>query len=102
MLLTELEDFVTRHRLCGTMTGDATEPETNGYMVTISLLLRRRVHAVGDVGGCRARATVGRGLTLTLSPAARALARAYRPAREIPGSRLQIQLKAVSGALASP
>ena len=35
MLLAELEDFVTRYRPCGQLTGDATEPEANGYLVTI-------------------------------------------------------------------
>ena len=35
MLLAELEDFVIRHRPCGQLTGDATEPEAN------RLLLRR-------------------------------------------------------------
>jgi len=36
MLLAELAQFVTRHRACGTMTGDATEPEPSGYMLTVS------------------------------------------------------------------
>ena len=36
MLLAELEDFVIRHRACGQLTGDATEPEPNGYMLTVS------------------------------------------------------------------
>ena len=27
---------VARHRACGTMTGDATEPEPSGYMLTVS------------------------------------------------------------------
>jgi hypothetical protein len=31
MLLDELADFVTRHRACGQLAGDATEPEANGY-----------------------------------------------------------------------
>ena len=35
MLLAELADFVTRHRPCGQLTGDATEPGANGYMVTV-------------------------------------------------------------------
>jgi hypothetical protein len=34
MLLAELEDFVTRHRACGQLTGDATEPEASGYSMT--------------------------------------------------------------------
>ena len=36
MLLAELEDFVTRHRACGTMTGDATEPAPDGYMLNVN------------------------------------------------------------------
>jgi hypothetical protein len=35
MLLAELADFVTRHRPSGQLTGDAIEPEANGYMVTV-------------------------------------------------------------------
>ena len=34
MLLAELEDFVARHRACGTMTGDATGPEAFDYSMT--------------------------------------------------------------------
>jgi hypothetical protein len=34
MLLAELEDFVARHRPCGQLTGDATEPEPTGYSIT--------------------------------------------------------------------
>jgi hypothetical protein len=36
MLLAELADFVTRHRPCGQLTGDASEPEPSGYMVIVS------------------------------------------------------------------
>jgi hypothetical protein len=36
MLLAELADFVTRHRLCSGLTGDATEPEASGYLATVS------------------------------------------------------------------
>jgi hypothetical protein len=36
MLLAELAEFVTRHRPCGQLTGDATEPAANGYMVTVA------------------------------------------------------------------
>jgi len=36
MLLADLEDFITGHRPCGKLTGDATEPATNGYMVTVA------------------------------------------------------------------
>jgi hypothetical protein len=35
MLLAELADFVTRHRPCGQLTGDASEPEPSGYMLTV-------------------------------------------------------------------
>jgi hypothetical protein len=34
--LADLADFVTRHRACVQLTGDATEPEANGYMVTVA------------------------------------------------------------------
>jgi hypothetical protein len=34
MLLAELADFVTRHRACGKLTGDATEAEADGYSMT--------------------------------------------------------------------
>jgi hypothetical protein len=34
-LLTDLRDFVARHRPCGQLTVDATEPEADGYMVTV-------------------------------------------------------------------
>jgi hypothetical protein len=36
MLLAELGDFVTRHRPCGQLTGDATEPAPNGYMLSVA------------------------------------------------------------------
>jgi hypothetical protein len=36
MLLADLAEFVTRHRPCGQLTGDATEPAANGYMVTVT------------------------------------------------------------------
>ena len=51
MLLAELEDFVIRHRPCGQPTGDATEPEPDGYIADGELLLRRQLPAVGDAGG---------------------------------------------------
>ena len=35
MLLAELADFVTRYRPCGQLTGDATKPEPEGYLVTV-------------------------------------------------------------------
>jgi hypothetical protein len=34
MLLAELEDFVTRHRACGRLTGEATEPAAFDYSIT--------------------------------------------------------------------
>ena len=35
MLLAELAEFATRRRPCGGLTGDATEPEANGYLLTV-------------------------------------------------------------------
>ena len=35
-MLAELEDFVTRRRACGHLTGEATEPAPNGYLVTVA------------------------------------------------------------------
>ena len=35
MLLADLADFVTSHRPCGQVTGDATEPAAEGYLVTV-------------------------------------------------------------------
>jgi hypothetical protein len=34
--LSELADFVTRHRPCGQITGDAAEPEPSGYVLIVS------------------------------------------------------------------
>ena len=34
MLLAELEDFVARHRACGQLAGEATEPEAFDYSIT--------------------------------------------------------------------
>ena len=51
VLLADLADFVTRHRPCGLLTGDATEPAPDGYLVTVELLLRRHVPALGHAGG---------------------------------------------------
>jgi hypothetical protein len=36
IVLAELTDFVTRHRAHGKLTGDATEPEANDYMLTVT------------------------------------------------------------------
>ena len=35
-LLAELEEFVGDHRPHGTLTCDATEPEWNGYLLTVA------------------------------------------------------------------
>jgi len=35
-LLADLEDFVHDHRPHGPMTGDATEPAWNGYLLTVA------------------------------------------------------------------
>jgi len=36
VLLADLADFVTRHWPCGQLTGDATEPEPSGYVLTVT------------------------------------------------------------------
>ncbi len=36
MLLDDLTQFVSCHRACGQLTGDATEPAANGYLVTVT------------------------------------------------------------------
>jgi hypothetical protein len=51
MLLAELADFVTRHRPCGQLTGDATEPGANGYTPTVGCGGGVRFPPVGDGGG---------------------------------------------------
>ena len=35
-LLAELEEFVRDHRAHGALTGDATEPAWNGYLLTVA------------------------------------------------------------------
>jgi hypothetical protein len=35
LLLADLAEFATRHRACGQLTGDATEPVPNGYLLTV-------------------------------------------------------------------
>lgn len=35
-VIADLEAFVTRHRPCGALTGDATPPTVDGYTVTVS------------------------------------------------------------------
>jgi hypothetical protein len=37
-MMSELSDFVSRHRAHGKLTGDASEPEANGYMLSVSCL----------------------------------------------------------------
>ena len=34
-LLADLEDFIREHRPHGSMTGDATQPASNGYLLTV-------------------------------------------------------------------
>ena len=34
-MFTDLEEFVRDHRLHGRLTGDATEPAWNGYLLTV-------------------------------------------------------------------
>jgi hypothetical protein len=36
MLLPELADFFTRHRPCGELTCDITEPVPGGYLLTVT------------------------------------------------------------------
>jgi hypothetical protein len=36
-LLTDLEEFVQEHRPHGGMTGDATQPAWNGYLLTVAV-----------------------------------------------------------------
>jgi len=35
MVLAEPADFATRHRPCGQLSGDASEPEPDGYMLSV-------------------------------------------------------------------
>jgi len=35
-LLSDLEEFIHDHRLYGALTGDATEPAWNGYLLTVA------------------------------------------------------------------
>jgi hypothetical protein len=35
-LLSDLEEFIHDHRLYGVLTGDATEPAWNGYLLTVA------------------------------------------------------------------
>jgi hypothetical protein len=36
IMLTDLEEFVVDHRPHGALTGDATEPVWNGYLLTVA------------------------------------------------------------------
>ena len=38
-LLAELEEFVADHRSLGTLTGDATVPSWNGYLLIVACVL---------------------------------------------------------------
>jgi hypothetical protein len=51
-LIADLEAFVHDHRPHGQMTGDATEPASNGYRLTVACV-RRGVRSVGHAGGGR-------------------------------------------------
>ena len=46
-LLADLEEFVHDHRPHGALTGDATEPTTNGYLLNGGVPVRRGIRAVG-------------------------------------------------------
>jgi len=41
-LIADLEDFIHDHRSHGPLTGDATEPAWNGYLLTVACLCPRR------------------------------------------------------------
>jgi hypothetical protein len=47
-LLADLAEFVSDHRPHGTLTGDATEPGWNGYLLTVACPCGGSVWAVGD------------------------------------------------------
>ena len=51
MLLSELTDFVTRDRPLRALTGDATEPAPEGYLVTVGCSCGVVSMRVGDAGG---------------------------------------------------
>ncbi len=42
-LLADLEEFVHDHRPHGTLTGDATKPAWNGYLLTVPSTWRSRL-----------------------------------------------------------
>src|SRR5438445_12179218 len=66
-LLADLEDFVRNHRPHGTLTGDATEPAWNGYLLTVAcpcgVVFGRWGHArgcpAGSAPGCVAELSLG-------------------------------------------
>jgi hypothetical protein len=35
-ILADLEEFIAEHRRHGTLSGDATEPRSNGYLLTVA------------------------------------------------------------------
>jgi len=41
-LIADLDDFIHDHRSHGPLTGDATEPAWNGYLLTVACLCHRR------------------------------------------------------------
>ena len=41
-LIADLDDFIHDHRSHGPLTGDATEPAWNGYLLTVACLCPRR------------------------------------------------------------
>jgi hypothetical protein len=70
VLLEDLADFVTRHRACGKLTGDATEPAWNGYLLTVAcscgVVFMRWVTPEDVVRGLVAVGTARRELSLGL------------------------------------
>ncbi len=64
-LLADLEDFVHDHRPHGPMTGDATEPAWNGYLLTVAcscgVVFERWVTSVDVASTLRKRGYKGGG-----------------------------------------
>ncbi len=52
-LLIDVEEFVAAHRPHGTLTGNATEPACNGYLLTVACPVWGGVRAVGDARSSR-------------------------------------------------
>ena len=67
-LLDDLEEFVHNHRSHGALTGDATEPEWNGYLLTVVCPCGVGVRKVGHAGGSRARSAATRSPELNRDP----------------------------------